>query len=299
MIVDCHTHLPAGGSHAGAPPEPAEFVRAVAPADAALVLGCAGGSGAATTGDRLGDFVAAEPGRLFGLAAIDPTDPSALTEIDRAVDFGLSGLVIAPAALGVHPADTRAMDVYQRAGELHLPVIFELGGRPDAQWRLEYARPYLLDEPARTFPELRIVVSHLGRPWVDETAVLLDKHPHVYADICGLAGRPWQAYQALSLCSAVGVMHKLLFGSDHPHSSAAEAIKALYTVNELTRGTNLPPVPLRELRGIVERDALFLLGLTDRASETVTAVPSPPPLIAGAAGEYQGDSGDEGEPVTM
>ena len=38
-------------------------------------------------------------------------------------------------------------------------------------------------------------------------------------------------------------------------------IEALYSINQLAQGTNLPVVPREALRGIVERDALNLLGL--------------------------------------
>jgi len=32
---------------------------------------------------------------------------------------------------------------------------------------------------------------------VDETIVMLGKHPNVFADVSGLLRRPWQAYNAL------------------------------------------------------------------------------------------------------
>ena len=46
-------------------------------------------------------------------------------------------------------------------------------------------------------PGLRMVVAQLGQPWVDETIVMLGKHGNVFADVSGLLGRPWQAYNAL------------------------------------------------------------------------------------------------------
>ena len=63
--------------------------------------------------------------------------------------------------------------------------------------------------------------------------------------------RPYQA----------NVIDKLLFGSDFPYTNAEECIESLYSINQLAQGTNLPVVPREALRGIVERDALGLLGL--------------------------------------
>ncbi len=101
----------------------------------------------------------------------------------------------------------------------------------------------------------------LGQPWVDETICLLGKHPHVFADVSGLLSRPWQASNALVNCYQAGVIDKLLFGSDFPYTNATECIETLYSINQLAQGTNLPVVPREALRGIVERDALGLLGL--------------------------------------
>jgi len=91
---------------------------------------------------------------------------------------------------------------------------------------------------------------------------VLRKHPNVYADVSGLLSRPWQAYGALVSAYQSQVIDKLLFGSDFPYTSVTDCIEALYSINQLTQGTNLPLVPRESLRGIVERDTLGLLGLT-------------------------------------
>jgi predicted TIM-barrel fold metal-dependent hydrolase len=59
------------------------------------------------------------------------------------------------------------------------------------------------------------------------------------------------------------VIDKLLFGSDFPYTDAADCIEALYSINQIAQGTNLPLIPREALRGIVERDTLALLGLAD------------------------------------
>ena len=119
----------------------------------------------------------------------------------------------------------------------------------------------MLDEVARTFPKLRMLIAQLGQPWVDETICLLGKHPFVYADVSGMLSRPWQAYNALVNCYQASVTDKLLFGSDFPYTNAEECIESLYSINQFAQGTNMPVVPREALRGIVERDAVALLGL--------------------------------------
>ena len=208
------------------------------------------------------EYVNRFPQKLIGFAGIDPTERSAVDEVRTAREqLRLRGITVSPANQDFHPTDTRAMAVYAEAERLGMPILIHPSGQFTEQSKLEYGRPYLLDEIARTFPKLRIVIAQLGQPWIDETICMLGKHQHVYADMSGLLMRPWQAYNALILVHQHGVIDKLLFGSDFPYTSATECIESLYSTNQFAQGTNLPLVPREALRGIVERDTLALLGL--------------------------------------
>ncbi len=208
------------------------------------------------------DYVNKNPQKLIGFAGIDPTEPGSAQEVKIAKeDLRLRGITLSPANQDFHPSDTRAMQVYEEAERLGMPILIHPSGQFTEESKLEYARPYLLDEVARTFPKLRLIIAQLGQPWVDQTVCLLGKHPNVFADVSGLLSRPWQAYNALVTCHQAGVIDKLLFGSDFPYTNAEECIESLYSINQLAQGTNLPVVPREALRGIVERDAIHLLGL--------------------------------------
>lgn len=209
------------------------------------------------------EYVNRFPGKLIGFAGIDPTEKTAALEVATAKEeLRLRGITVSPPNQDFHPSDSRAMRVYAEAERLGMPVLFHPSGQFTEQSKLEYGRPYLIDEVARTFPKLRIVIAQLGQPWVDETICMLGKHQHVFADVSGMLSRPWQAYNALVSAYQHGVIDKLLFGSDFPYTSATECIEALYSINQLAQGTNLPVVPREALRGIVERDTLALLGLS-------------------------------------
>jgi predicted TIM-barrel fold metal-dependent hydrolase len=91
---------------------------------------------------------------------------------------------------------------------------------------------------------------------------MLGKHQNVFADISGLLTRSWQAYNTLVNAYQYGVIEKLLFGSDFPYTTASDTIEALYSLNQMIQGTALPAVPREQLRGIVERDTVGLLGIT-------------------------------------
>jgi predicted TIM-barrel fold metal-dependent hydrolase len=208
------------------------------------------------------DYVSRYPQKLIGFAGIDPTERGAAEEVGIAKnDLRLRGITLSPANQDFHPTDSRAMRVYEQAEQLGMPILLHPSGQFTEHSKLEFGRPYLLDEVSRSFPQLRLVIAQLGQPWVDETICMLGKHPNVFADVSGLLSRPWQAYNALVSCYQAGVIDKLLFGSDFPYTNAEECIESLYSINQLAQGTNLPVVPREALRGIVERDALGLLGL--------------------------------------
>jgi predicted TIM-barrel fold metal-dependent hydrolase len=56
-------------------------------------------------------------------------------------------------------------------------------------------------------------------------------------------------------------MDKLIFGSGYPHASPQDCIETLLGFNRLMVGTSLPTVPREELREIIERDTMQLLGI--------------------------------------
>ncbi|MEE9294563.1 MAG: amidohydrolase family protein [Phycisphaerae bacterium] len=234
------------------------------PVDASIVLGFKSRYLDAEIPNRLvADYVRQHPDRLIGFAGIDPTDPSeAVKEMQIARDeFGMRGVALSPAAQDFHPCHTNAKTCYEAAGGLRLPVLFHNGVRNAPECVLQYGQPALLDEVAREFPSLKIIVAHMGYPWVHETVALIAKQQNVYSDISWLLHRPWSAYQSLLVAYEHGVMHKLLFGSGFPYTNAAHCIEALYGINHLVHGTNLPAIPREHLRGIVQRDALELLGI--------------------------------------
>jgi hypothetical protein len=283
LIVDCHTHFwetlsqlgrevdggnGTGASRAAVLPPNAGTERHFANCahvDYTFVLAFRSHYlGAEIPNDLVAQYVRQHPEKLIGFAGIDPNRPrEAVEEMRRARhELGMLGCAIAPAAQDFHPCDSKAEVVYQEAAALRMPLIFHPGVRFARLCKLEYSRPFLLDEIARELPDLKILIAHMGYPWVPETIVLLAKHPNVFADVSRLMQRPWEAYQALLSAYQYGVTDKLLFASGFPFSSAAQAIEALYSINRLVHETNLPTIPREELRKIVEADALGLLGIT-------------------------------------
>jgi len=282
MIVDCHTHIwpdPAAlGKGAGEYllrqagqadliAEPHAHLAAAACTDCSFVLGFRSRLlDAEIPNTYIADYVRQHPGKLLGLAGLDPFAPdadSALAMADE--DEAFCGVTLSPAACGFHPADSRVWNVYDRCCQRGLVVMVHQGVGLSAATRIEFARPHLWDEVLREYPQLPVIIAHMGYPWLDETIALLGKHPNVYADAAGLIRRPWYAYNALVRAYQFGVADKLLFGSDFPFLTAEEAIQAAYRINEAAHGTAMPIIPRETIREMVERDTLSLLGIAPEA----------------------------------
>ena len=220
------------------------------------------------------EVVRSNPGRLAGIAGIDPMSPDAAAQLDRAVELGLVGVTVSPSAQGFHPAHSEAMRLYARIEELGLPLFIGRPGPLVAAGTLEFDRPSGFDEVARLHPRLRIVIGEVGWPWTDECLAMLLKHENVFAEVSGVVGRPWQLYNVLLGAQSLGVLDRLFFGSGFPYEQPAKAIENLYSINAFAHGTQLPAIPRTALRAIAERDPFAVLGIDSPAARAVRARPA-------------------------
>lgn len=252
---------------------------AMEPVAYAAVLGFESGLlGASIDAEAVHAAVATQPHKYVGFVGIDPTLGKPVAKLEAALDLGLVGATVSPAAAGFHPADTRAMELFEACQAKGVPVLIECNSMMSRDVKLEFALPYLLDEVARAFPDLKIVLSSFGLPWIDQGVALMAKHPHVYADVSGLVVRSWQLYNALVQAYQSDVMSQVLFGSGFPFCEPEKAIVTLYSVNTTSQGTPLPSVPREQLRTVVERDTLKELGIAKPTGDAPEpAAPADPP----------------------
>jgi hypothetical protein len=288
MIVDVHTHVPTHVSEV--PPEEeivnqqmrpdkpvrittthSDFFKAMKPVDRVISFGIAmppnrpaviGEKDARKVNDATAALVAQAPEKVIGFMSVWPDAPDAVAEMERAYhDLKLRGLKLGPNYQNFEPLGENALRVYAKAQEWNLPVLFHQGTSPIRDAPLRYAHPLVMDEIAIRFPELRIVMAHIGHPWQDDCLVVIRKHPNVYADVSGRFYRPWLFYNGLRMAYEWGVMNKLLLGSDYPITMPQEAMDGLRSLNDFIKTYNLPEVPQELLEQIIHRDVLTLLGL--------------------------------------
>ncbi|MBT4531205.1 MAG: amidohydrolase family protein [Phycisphaerae bacterium] len=301
MIIDCHTRLwsdarqlgeatatkLAGGAPATWAEEcgdAAAHGRAMSCIDASLIIGHhAELAGAHVPNELIADFVSRDPQHRLGIAGIDPLANTVNQDFSMALNLGFVGIAVSPSLAGFHPTHSSAMNIYERCCEHGLPVIVTMPQPIPANAILDFARPLHWDEIARTYPDLRIMFTQIGYPWIDELLVLAGKHENVFAEVSGVATRPWQVYNALSTAWSLDVIDRLLFGSGFPLSTPQLAIESLYNVNASVKGTPMPSIPRARVKDIVERDSLTSLGIdhpmashstSNTATKTRNEIPS-------------------------
>ncbi len=158
-------------------------------------------AGARVCTEDIAMAVDAAPEKTLGFAGIDPiaVGPSINELIDHANILGMVGITICPAAASMHPCHSQAMALYEKCEHEKLPV-FVLGcslfGKAAT---MQFAQPEQFDQIARDFPDLRLVMGEVARPWIESALMLISNHPHVYASIDGLSSQPWMLYQSLLL----------------------------------------------------------------------------------------------------
>lgn len=201
------------------------------------------------------------PDRLVGLGVVKLGSDGA-EAVERLRGEGFLGLKIARSSID-YDHDS-CMPVYEMAQRLKMPILFHTGmqlitpfdGEDDVS--SAHMRPILLDRVARRFPDLKMVMAHLGMPWHEEAAMMARFHPNVYADLTG--GRlGWRNRLSPSdyhrLFYWEGSFDKLVFGTD---THARDIHGALYDQELLFDQLNLGKETKEK---ILYRNAQNLLGL--------------------------------------
>jgi predicted TIM-barrel fold metal-dependent hydrolase len=265
MIVDCHTHIDfAGGDSAES-----EHLTAAETVDMCIVLSTLDGP-SEDVNKKLAKYVDKHKTKMVGFAVLDPMDNKVNVGYLQSIKdkLGLKGIVLYCSACNMHPAHSRAMKFYESAQELCLPAFFHNSGASlKVDTILDYTQPYLLDEIAREFPALKIIIANMGLPFIEQTLSMVAKHNNVYADLTIRPKNIWQTYNTVVAAHEYGVMDKLLFGSGFPSGNAGQCIETLLGFNMLLADTNLPIVPRGNIRNVIERNTLELLGIDNKSPE--------------------------------
>ncbi len=208
------------------------------------------------------DYVAQHPDTLVGFLSVDPTQEGWQDELrDSHERLGLQGIKLLSMYAGFRPDDKLLDPLWSYAQDHNLPVLLHTGTTFVAQAPLECTLPRHLDAVAIRFPDVNIILAHLGHPYEAECVATIRKHPNLFADVSALHYRPFQLYHSLMLVQEYGVWDKVLFGTDYPFTTVNASISGIRNLNTMLEGTNLPRLDPEQIEAMIHRDSFRLLGL--------------------------------------
>ena len=145
-----------------------------------------------------------------------------------------------------------------------MPIMFHHAGMPVPYDRLYHTDPAQIDVIAECFPELKIVLAHIGYPRVDETIYVARKHKHVYCDISwpyGDVDHPsflYMLWKDLLTALNMGVMHKMIFGTDYPGVRQRPYVDMLMNINRYATHEDLK-LPMDKVADLMDKNIQPLL----------------------------------------
>lgn len=180
----------------------------------------------AGSNDGVANFVKKYPNKFVGFAGLDPhKGMAAIEELKRSVfALGLKGASIDPYLAQIYVNDAKYYPIYAKCCELDIPIVITTGPAslvPGAV--IDHVAPRYIDFVAKDFPELKIVVSHGGYPWVNEMIMVAQRNQNVYFDMSEYEFMP-QSGTYVQAANTI-ISDKLLFASAHPFIDFKDALK--------------------------------------------------------------------------
>jgi predicted TIM-barrel fold metal-dependent hydrolase len=178
------------------------------------------------------------PDRFIPFAGVDLLKGmDAVRELEHLVaDRGFRGLSLRPFMIELPADDRRYYPLYAKCVELEIPLSIHTSANWTTVAVNDLGHPRHIDAVAADFPELRIVMSHGGYPWVLEACLLAWKYPNVYLEVAAHRPRylaaPGTGWEPLLRFGQTTIADKVLFGTGwfllgRPPGQIVEEFRAL------------------------------------------------------------------------
>jgi predicted TIM-barrel fold metal-dependent hydrolase len=164
-------------------------------------------------------LVERQPGRFLPFAGADVMrGAAAVRDVERWVrEHGFRGLSLRPFMIGLPADDRHYYPFYEKCVELDIPVSVHASANWTTVRLSELGHPRPFDRVACDFPELKLILSHGGYPWVLESCLLAWKHPNLYLELAAHRPRyftaPGTGWEPLLRFGQTTIQDKILYGT--------------------------------------------------------------------------------------
>jgi hypothetical protein len=175
--------------------------------------------------------------------------------LEKAIQDGIKGFKIMVSFRKKFLNDEILYPSFEIAQEYNLPILMHTGYPPPGTELnvLTYANPDNIEEILQSFPNLKIIIAHMGFPWVDTALALAVQYPNIFLDISNLHYMmPDRLKDFILHAKELLGIEKLLFGSD---GFIPEMIE--FTVNTFENVDYLSKDEIEKIMGLNAQRLLF------------------------------------------
>jgi len=164
-------------------------------------------------------FVARHPERFIAFCGADVfRGAAAVREVERWIrDRGFRGLSLRPFMIGEPATDRHYYPFYEKCVELGVPLSMHASANWTTCRPSDLGHPRHFDQVACDFPDLKLILSHAGYPWVLEACLLAWKHPNVYLELAAHRPKyftaPGAGWEPLLRYGQTTIQDKVLYGT--------------------------------------------------------------------------------------
>ena len=147
------------------------------------------------------------------------TDGKSISDVIQSAitEYNVKGLKIMLTFRKKKLNDEVILPALEVASNNKIPVLMHTGYPPPGTKKkvLSYSNPIHVEEIIDSFSNLKIILAHMGYPWVDIAISLAVQYPNIYLDISNLTYMmPNRLKELLLRAKEIIGLHKILFGTD-------------------------------------------------------------------------------------
>jgi len=164
------------------------------------------------------------PEFFIPFASIEPMDESnrfnlqAFEYFKKAIEeYKFRGVLLTPPYGQYYSNDKTIYPIYQKAQEYGVVVQFHHSAQmgPAILAPTKYANMFRLNDVIVDFPDLKIVVEHIGYPWSEHLFVLMANDKNLWTDLAMMYDRKMKVAWSLVLAKEYGVIDRVMYASDY------------------------------------------------------------------------------------
>jgi len=222
------------------------------------------------------------PDFFTGLCSVEPLDKAnrfnqpAFEYFKKCLDeYGFRGVLLTPPYGQYYSNDRNCYPFYEEALRCNAVVQYHHSAQmgPAVLAPTKYANLYNLNDVIIDFPDLKIVVEHIGYPWSEHLFILMANDENLWTDLAMMYSRPMKLVWSLVLAKEYAVLDRVMFASDYVcysydvfSENPADDFKRWIAfvesgMNSICKGCGWPVFTDDEIEGILGRNAARLYEL--------------------------------------